>query len=117
MVEQMVRIAWQRYYRDQRWIQSDTPLIPMLDGVIALPDSPLPSATARLTSLSRQHPALRSDAALQKKTAEHLEQVRTYLGDSLFWYSSYVELLETDELAIQITSDPRVTMYRPQPLR
>ena len=25
MVEQMVRMAWQRYYRDQRWIQSDTP--------------------------------------------------------------------------------------------
>ena len=96
LAEQLVRTAWRRYYRNKRWIQSDTPLIPMLDGVVALPDSPLPSATANLTRLSRQHPALRNDAEMQAKADEHLEQVRVHLGDSLFWYSSYVELLETD---------------------
>jgi len=93
---QMVQMAWQHYYRNKRWIQSDTPLIPMLDGVVALDDSPLPSATATVTRLSRQHPALRKDTELQKKVTLHLDQVRAYLGDSMFWYASYVELLETD---------------------
>ena len=92
----MVRLAWHRYYRNKRWIQSDTPLIPMLDGALALDDSPLPSATATLTRLSRVHPALRKDAELQKKVSTHLDQVRAYLGDSIFWYAGYVELLETD---------------------
>jgi len=91
-----VQMAWQHYYRNKRWIQSDTPLIPMLDGVVALDDSPLPSATATVTRLSRQHPALRKDAELQKKVAAHLKQVRAYLVDSMFWYASYVELLESD---------------------
>jgi len=96
LVEQMVRIAWQRYYRNKRWIQSDTPLIPMLDGVVALDDSPLPSATATATRLSRQHPALRKDTELQNRVDAHLDQVRAYLGGSIFWYASYVELLETE---------------------
>ena len=96
LVEQMVRMAWQRYYRNKRWIQSDTPLIPMLDGVVALDDSPLPSATATVSRLSRQHPALRKDAELQNSVDAHLDQVRAYLGDSMFWHASYVELLETD---------------------
>jgi len=97
LVEQMVRTAWQRYYRNKRWIQSDTPLIPMLDGVVALDDSTLPSATATVTRLSRRHPALRTDAELQKKVDMHLNQVRAHLGDSIFWYASYVALLETDQ--------------------
>jgi uncharacterized protein YyaL (SSP411 family) len=96
LVEQMVRMAWQQYYLNKRWIQSDTPLIPMLDGVVALDDSPLPSATATVTRLSRQHPALKKDAELQKKVDAHLDEVRAYLEDSMFWYASYVELLETD---------------------
>jgi uncharacterized protein YyaL (SSP411 family) len=95
VVEQMVRIAWQRYYRNKRWIQSDTPLIPMLDGVVALDDSPLPSPTAIATRLSRQHPALKKDTELQNRVDVHLDQVRAYLGGSIFWYASYVELLET----------------------
>ena len=96
LVEQMVRMAWQHYYRNKRWIQSNTPLIPMLDGVVALDDSPLPSATATVTRLSRQHPVLRKDAELQKKVNVHSDQVRAYLGDSMFWYASYVALLESD---------------------
>jgi len=94
---QMVRIAWQHYYRNKRWVESDTPLIPMLDGVVALDDSPLPSATATVTRLSRQHPALWKDTELQKKVEAHLDQVRAYLGDSMFWYASYVELLDADQ--------------------
>ena len=96
LVEKMVRTAWRRYYRNKRWIQSDTPLIPMLDGVVALDDSPLPSATATLSQLSRQHPALTADTGIQNNVNAHLNQVRTYLGDSMFWYASYVALLEGD---------------------
>ena len=96
LVDEMVRTAWRRYYRNKRWMQTDTPLIPMLDGVVALDDSPLPSATAAVTRLSRRHPVLRTDAQLQKKVDEHLEQVRAYLEDSMFWYASYVALLESD---------------------
>jgi uncharacterized protein YyaL (SSP411 family) len=95
LVEKMVRLAWQQYYSDGRWNQSDSALIPMLDGVVALDDSPLPSSTAVITRLSRQHPDLRKDAELQKKVDAHLEEVRRYLGDSMFWYAGYVALLET----------------------
>jgi uncharacterized protein YyaL (SSP411 family) len=95
LVEKMVRLAWQQYYSDGRWNQSDSALIPMLDGVVALDDSPLPSSTAVITRLSRQHPDLSKDAELQKKVDAHLNEVRRYLGDSMFWYAGYVALLET----------------------
>jgi uncharacterized protein YyaL (SSP411 family) len=95
LVEKMVRLAWQQYYSDGRWNQSESPLIPMLDGVVALDDSPLPSSTAVITRLSRQHSNLRKDAELQKNVEAHLEQVRRYLGDSMFWYAGYVALLES----------------------
>ena len=94
MVEKMVRLAWQLYYSDGRWNQSDSALIPLLDGMVALDDSPLPSSTAVITRLSRQHPDLRKDAELQKKVDAHLQEVRRYLGDSMFWYAGYVALLE-----------------------
>ncbi len=96
LVKDMVRRAWHEYYRDGRWHRSDTALIPMLDGVVALSDSSLPSSTAILTRLSRDHPNLKNDALLQEKVQAHLDEVRTYLGDSMFQYSSYVSLLETE---------------------
>ena len=68
----------------------------MLDGVIALDDSPLPSATATLARLSRQHPVLSRDGQLQKTVDAHLDQVRAHLGESMFWYASYVALLASD---------------------
>jgi uncharacterized protein len=92
-VAQLVRIAWQRYYRDGRWRNSDTPLIPMLEGSPAMRDSPLPSATAAISKISREHPALKEDKAVQKQLQQHLQTVNTRLGDSIFWYASYVELL------------------------
>jgi len=97
LVGQLLRIAWQRYFKDGRWIQSDTPLIPMLGGRVALDDSPLPSATATITRLSQLHEGLKKDADIQKKVSAHLDEVRVYLGDSVFWYASYLELLEPDQ--------------------
>ena len=94
LVGQLLQTAWQRYFKNGRWIQSDTPLIPMLGGRIALDDSPLPSATAIITRLSQLHEGLRKDADVQKKVGAHLDEVRAYLGDSVFWYASYVPLLE-----------------------
>jgi len=94
LVEQLVRTAWRRYYRDGRWIDSDTALIPLLGGRIASEDSPLPSSSATLCYLSRVHPGLKSDTEIQKLLAGHLEQVRNHLADSAFWYASYLELLE-----------------------
>ncbi len=92
--EAMVRLAWKRYYRNQRWLQSDTPLIPMLDGRIALDDSPLPSATAALSALGLQLDGLKGDQTLHEHIQAHLDQVRALLGDSVFWYAGYVPLLE-----------------------
>ena len=97
LVEKLVRIAWQRYFRDGYWVQSDSALIPMHEGQIATADSPLPSATAAISYLSVHHPALGKDAQIQKNLAAHLEQVRAHLGDAAFWYASYVELLEPDQ--------------------
>lgn len=93
LVEKLVRTAWQRYYIKGRWRQSDTPLIPMLDGKLALDDSSLPSATAVISRLSRLHPALAGDASIQKQLKAHLQQVREHLSDALFWYAGYTELL------------------------
>jgi len=94
LVGQLVRTAWQRYFKNGRWIQSDTPLIPMLGGRVALDDSPIPSATATITRLSQLHEGLKKDADIQKKVSAHLNEVRVYLADSVLWYASYVELLE-----------------------
>ena len=66
----------------------------MLDGRLALDDSALPSASATLTRLARRHPGLHEDAGLQRQVDGHLAQVRAYLGDFVFWYAGYVELLE-----------------------
>ncbi len=94
LVEKLVRIAWQRYYSDSRWTQSDTALIPMLEGRIATEDSPLPSTTAAISYLSAHHRMLKEDDQLQEQLAGHLAQVRGHLADSAFWYASYLELLE-----------------------
>ena len=92
-VAQLVRIAWQRYYIDGRWRNSDTPLIPMLEGSVATQDSSLPSATAAISRISAEHPDLQGDKAIQKQLQQHLQAVHAQLGDSIFWYASYVELL------------------------
>ena len=92
-VAQLVRIAWQRYYSGGRWRNSDKPLIPMLEGSLAMQDSPLPSATAVISRISGEHPALQADKAVQKQLQQHLRLVHAELGDSIFWYASYVELL------------------------
>ncbi|GMQ89090.1 MAG: thioredoxin domain-containing protein [Gammaproteobacteria bacterium] len=94
LVGKLLRTAWQRYFKNGRWIQSDTPLIPMLGGRVALDDSPLPSATATIARLSQLHEGLRKDADIQKKVNAHLNEFRIYHGDSVFWYASYLELLE-----------------------
>jgi uncharacterized protein YyaL (SSP411 family) len=94
LVETLVRIAWQRYFRDNRWTQSDTALIPMLEGRIATEDSPLPSTTAAISYLSAHHQTLREDEDIQEQLAGHLAEVRAHLADSAFWYASYLELLE-----------------------
>jgi uncharacterized protein YyaL (SSP411 family) len=97
LVEKLVEISWQRYFRNGRWQQSDTPLIPMLDGKLALDDSALPSATAVISRLSKAHPALSKDASIRKLLDSHLQQVRANLSDAVFWYAGYVELLATDQ--------------------
>jgi len=89
----LVSLAWQRYYRNGRWLTADAPLIPMLEGKLALEDSSLPSATAVLCRLSRDIPAVRHDATLQTELDGYLKQVRAGLGDNLFWYAGYLPCL------------------------
>jgi uncharacterized protein YyaL (SSP411 family) len=92
-VERLVRLAWQRYFTNGRWQQSDTPLVPMLDGRLAIEDGPLPSASAVISRLSREDPVLARDKNIQTLLADHLQQARAGLADAIFWYASYVELL------------------------
>jgi uncharacterized protein YyaL (SSP411 family) len=92
-VEKLVRIAWQRYYIDGRWRNSDAPLIPMLEGSLAMQDGSLPSATAVISRISGEHPVLIADKRIQQQLLQHLQLVDERLGDSIFWYASYVELL------------------------
>jgi uncharacterized protein YyaL (SSP411 family) len=96
-VAQLVRIAWQRYYSAGHWRNSDTPLIPMLEGSLAMRDSPLPSATAAISRISGEHPTLQADKTIQKQLQQHLQAVHARLGDSIFWYASYVELLADNQ--------------------
>jgi uncharacterized protein YyaL (SSP411 family) len=96
-IDQLIRTAWQNYFINKRWLQIDTPLIPMLEGRVALDESSLPSASATITRISRHNAVLNKDKAIQDKVATHLQQVRSYLMDSMFWYASYVGLLESDQ--------------------
>ncbi|MFQ5644564.1 MAG: hypothetical protein ACE5FQ_12835 [Thiogranum sp.] len=93
LVGRLLRAAWQRYFENNRWVQSDTPLIPTLGGRVALDDSPLPSATAVITRLSRLHADVQKDADIQQQVKAHLNEVSTTLGDSVFWYAGYLDLL------------------------
>lgn len=93
VVEAMLRTAWSRYFSKERWLQNDAPLIPMLEGRIALEDNPLPSASAIIAQLSSRHASLKKDKGIQDKLTAHLAQVRAHLGGSAFWYASYTALL------------------------
>ncbi|HHJ16525.1 MAG TPA: thioredoxin domain-containing protein [Gammaproteobacteria bacterium] len=98
LVGRLLHSAWRRYFKNGRWVQSDTPLIPMLGGSVALDDSSLPSATATIARLSTLHNGLKKDVEIQKLLDMHLDEVRTYQLDSVFWYASYVALLEPVQL-------------------
>jgi hypothetical protein len=53
----------------------------------------LPSATAVISRISGEHPVLIADKRIQQQLLQHLQLVDERLGDSIFWYASYVELL------------------------
>lgn len=94
LASRLARIAWERYYRKGRWLETDVPLIPMLDGKLALDDNPLPSATALVAGVSLTNDSLKKDKKIQKAVSGHLNRVRARLSDSIFWYASYVEWLD-----------------------
>ena len=94
LASRLARIAWTRYYRKGRWLETDAPLIPMLDGKVALDDNPLPSATALITGVSLTNDGLKKDKKIPQAVSDHLERVRAQLSDSIFWYASYVEWLD-----------------------
>ncbi|MCO6412847.1 MAG: thioredoxin domain-containing protein [Thiogranum sp.] len=93
VVEAMLRTGWDRFFIEGRWLQSDAPLIPMLEGRIALEDGPLPSASAVIAQLTSRHASLKKDKGLQDQLGAHLAQVNAHLGGSAFWYASYMPLL------------------------
>jgi uncharacterized protein YyaL (SSP411 family) len=86
--------AWRRYYRNDRWLMNDEPLIPVLEGQVAIEDGPLPSASATIAVLTRSDARLRANDEINRKLDRHLDAARRYLGDSLFWYASYTPLLD-----------------------
>ena len=96
LASRLVRLAWQRFYRNGRWSDTDEPLVPMLGGKLALDDNPLPSATALITGLSLTTDSLRKDKKIGEAASGHLQQVRAQLTDSVFWYASYVEWLDRE---------------------
>jgi uncharacterized protein YyaL (SSP411 family) len=96
LASRLVRIAWRQFYQNNRWLETDAPLIPMLDGKLALDDNPLPSATALVTGMSLTMESLRRDKKLREAVKAHLELVHARLSDSIFWYASYVEWLDRD---------------------
>ncbi len=94
LASRLTRVAWKRFYRNGRWLETDAPLIPMLDGKLALDDNPLPSATAMVVSVSATADDLRNDKKIRENLTAHLNEVRARLSDSIFWYASYVEWLD-----------------------
>ncbi len=94
LANRLTRIAWKRFYRNERWLETDAPLIPMLDGKLALDDNPLPSATALIAGLSVTMDELRKDKEIHAAVTGHLDNVRARLSNSIFWYASYVEWLD-----------------------
>ena len=97
----LVRQAWKRFYRNGRWMEADKPLIPMLDGKLALDDGHLPSASAVAVAVARTLEGVRGDKRLAGQVDAHLDEVRARLTDSIFWYASYVEWLDR-QLALAV---------------
>ncbi|MDT8387212.1 MAG: DUF255 domain-containing protein [Thiogranum sp.] len=96
-IAQMVRRAWRLFYRKDRWVLDQEPLIPMLGGRIAVEDGSLPSASAVIAELSVQVQSTRVDAALKSNVTAHLEHVQSRLGNAAFWYAGYLKLLAGDQ--------------------
>jgi uncharacterized protein YyaL (SSP411 family) len=92
--DQLTVIAWDKYFRENRWHQSIQTSLPGLGGSIAFPDNSLPSASAVLTRLALTSKALKNDKVLQKKVRQHLELVKSLFTADLFWYAGYVYLLK-----------------------
>ncbi len=92
--DQLTSIAWGKYFRSDRWHQSDHATLPGLGGKIAFTDNSLPSASAVLTRLALTSKSLAGSKPLQKKVVQHLDSVKRTLADDLFWYAGYVDLIK-----------------------
>lgn len=66
---QLVGIAWDRFYRDDGWLLSAEPLLPLIPAEPVLSDSPLPSPAAILIGLTLEQP----DTGLTAKARQALD--------------------------------------------
>ena len=93
MADQLLNIAWSRFYTDKGWISGSQALLPGMPSVMAQEDGalPAPAAAAIILQLSLGS----EDPLLRDKAQAILKDTRLAIQDNPFWYASDVKVLLT----------------------
>jgi uncharacterized protein YyaL (SSP411 family) len=89
----LVGMAWMRFYKDG-WRHSQTSLIPGVPSEPAVPDSPLPSASAMLIGLTLELAVEEHDSALRKQALKALQRGYSVAEEQPFGYAGTVWTLQ-----------------------
>ncbi len=87
--DQLLQIAWERFYTNKGWRSGSQALLPGMPAVQAQEDGALPSAAARIIQLSLAS----VDELLRGKARAVLRDTQLAVQDNPFWYATHVKVL------------------------
>jgi uncharacterized protein YyaL (SSP411 family) len=89
LANQLLRVAWSRFYTDKGWRSGSQALLPGMPAVQAQEDGALPSAAAWIIQLSLDS----ADEQLRSKARAVLQDTQLAVQDNPFWYATHVKTL------------------------
>lgn len=93
LARRLLAMAWLRFYKDG-WRHGQTSLIPGIPSEPAVPDSPLPSASAMQIDLTLEFVSGERDAALREQALDALQRGYPVAEQQPFGYAGTVWMLQ-----------------------
>ena len=93
LVGQIIRQAWQRFYRQDGWQLQEDPLLQYGARQTVVADGAMPSPSAVLIGTTRQWLLRQEDAALHQQVQRAIARQSQAMQESPFWYASQILLL------------------------
>ena len=93
LIEQLLSVAWQKFYQDNGWYQQDGTLLSPASGEEIIADGALPSASAVLIQSTLQLVLHKENAALEERARKALNRQYAALRQSPFWYVGQLSAL------------------------